>query len=259
MDSLFLFTARPLDADTGFQNNLNRWYDPAMGRWLSEDPVGCSGGPNLYAYVGNKPTSWVDPKGTVPISCECYDHWYNWSTTSVQTDCGGLAATCCTSACGEFYAWSGRWDIVGALPSDEPNAWGEAWERVKCVQRCVNQSEGQLIAALTGLGTVGGYTYAFSTVPRPPGTDSLSPQVSRISVWVSRARDCCPSVAPVLAEERKAAQALRKALKLKLPPGLANSLSVTLRAGMRACEFIAIVEAAIYAWCSSQCMEGQRF
>jgi len=40
VDSLFLFTARPLDADTGLQNNLNRWYDPAVGRWLSEEVVG---------------------------------------------------------------------------------------------------------------------------------------------------------------------------------------------------------------------------
>ncbi|GAB6188242.1 hypothetical protein JCM17478_37440 [Thermopirellula anaerolimosa] len=35
VDSLFLFTARPFDPDTGLQNNLNRWYDPSVGRWLS--------------------------------------------------------------------------------------------------------------------------------------------------------------------------------------------------------------------------------
>ncbi len=29
VDSLFLFTARPFDADTALQNNLNRWYDSA--------------------------------------------------------------------------------------------------------------------------------------------------------------------------------------------------------------------------------------
>ena len=43
VDSLFLFTARPFDADTGLQNNLNRWYDTPVGRWLStdtSDPLG---------------------------------------------------------------------------------------------------------------------------------------------------------------------------------------------------------------------------
>jgi len=39
VDSLFLFTARPFDQDSRLQYNLNRWYDPAVGRWLSEDPV----------------------------------------------------------------------------------------------------------------------------------------------------------------------------------------------------------------------------
>jgi len=53
VESLFLFTARPLDPDTGLQNNLNRWYEPSVGRWLSEDPIGFAGGhdPNLYRYA----------------------------------------------------------------------------------------------------------------------------------------------------------------------------------------------------------------
>ncbi|WP_460185649.1 RHS repeat-associated core domain-containing protein [Thermopirellula anaerolimosa] len=54
VDSLFLFTARPFDPDTGLQNNLNRWYDFRVGRWLSEDPIGFAAGDgNLYRYVGN--------------------------------------------------------------------------------------------------------------------------------------------------------------------------------------------------------------
>lgn len=38
--TLFAFTGRPLDPATGLQNHLHRWYDPAVGRWLSEDPLG---------------------------------------------------------------------------------------------------------------------------------------------------------------------------------------------------------------------------
>ncbi|GAB6184544.1 RHS repeat-associated core domain-containing protein [Thermopirellula anaerolimosa] len=64
VDSLFLFTARPFDGDTGLQNNLNRWYDPAVGRWLSEDPIGFAGGDNnLYRYVENAVLLRRDPKG----------------------------------------------------------------------------------------------------------------------------------------------------------------------------------------------------
>ena len=68
VDSLFLFTARPFDADTGLQNNLNRWYDSRVGRWLSEDPIGFAGGDgNLYRYVGNNALAQTDSKGLYRI------------------------------------------------------------------------------------------------------------------------------------------------------------------------------------------------
>ena len=38
--TLFGFTARPFDADTGLQNNLNRWYDAETETWISVDPMG---------------------------------------------------------------------------------------------------------------------------------------------------------------------------------------------------------------------------
>ncbi len=61
---LFGFTARPFDAATGLQNNLNRWYDGSVGRWLSEDPIGFQALDfNLYRYCGNVPISTTDPSG----------------------------------------------------------------------------------------------------------------------------------------------------------------------------------------------------
>jgi RHS repeat-associated protein len=33
-----------------------RWFDPTVGRWLTEDVVGFATDPsNLYRYVGNSP------------------------------------------------------------------------------------------------------------------------------------------------------------------------------------------------------------
>lgn len=41
-----------------------RYYDPAMGRFLSEDPLGLGGGDlTLYSYAGNNPVVFVDPSG----------------------------------------------------------------------------------------------------------------------------------------------------------------------------------------------------
>lgn len=46
-----------------------RGYDPAMGRFISEDPLGFAGGDvNLYRYARNAPTLMVDPLGTSPES-----------------------------------------------------------------------------------------------------------------------------------------------------------------------------------------------
>ena len=40
-----------------------RYYDPSVGRFLSEDSLRFERGPNFYSYVGNNPTNWVDPIG----------------------------------------------------------------------------------------------------------------------------------------------------------------------------------------------------
>ncbi|MEK7079134.1 MAG: RHS repeat-associated core domain-containing protein, partial [Patescibacteria group bacterium] len=40
-----------------------RYYDPQLKRFISEDPIGLEGGINVYAYVGNEPTNWIDPEG----------------------------------------------------------------------------------------------------------------------------------------------------------------------------------------------------
>ncbi|HEX5470390.1 MAG TPA: RHS repeat-associated core domain-containing protein, partial [Lacipirellulaceae bacterium] len=59
----FLFTGRWTDPDTSLQYNGNRWYDPAAGRWISEDPAGLAYDTNASRYVGNQPTMFVDPTG----------------------------------------------------------------------------------------------------------------------------------------------------------------------------------------------------
>jgi hypothetical protein len=43
--------------------NYYRTYDPATGRYLESDPIGLAAGLNTYAYVGNMPTTYVDPYG----------------------------------------------------------------------------------------------------------------------------------------------------------------------------------------------------
>jgi RHS repeat-associated protein len=44
-----------------------RVYDPALGRWLSRDPIEEDGGINLYGYVGGNFVNAVDPLGLESI------------------------------------------------------------------------------------------------------------------------------------------------------------------------------------------------
>jgi len=37
-----------------------RYYNPELGRWVSRDPAGEVGGPNLFGFVNNAPIDAFD-------------------------------------------------------------------------------------------------------------------------------------------------------------------------------------------------------
>ncbi len=60
----FTYTGRELDAESGLYYYRARYYDPATGRFLQEDPIGFGAGDlNLYRYVFNDPVNFTDPDG----------------------------------------------------------------------------------------------------------------------------------------------------------------------------------------------------
>ncbi|MGF6150042.1 RHS repeat-associated core domain-containing protein [Pseudomonas fluorescens] len=54
------------DHETGLHYNRYRYYDPRVGRFISQDPISYDGGLNLYQYTPN-PIGWVDPLGLARI------------------------------------------------------------------------------------------------------------------------------------------------------------------------------------------------
>jgi RHS repeat-associated protein len=59
----YTYTGREFDSDTGLYYYRARWYNPRVGRFISEDPIGLNGGVNQFSYVGNNPQNAVDPSG----------------------------------------------------------------------------------------------------------------------------------------------------------------------------------------------------
>jgi len=63
----FAFTGRELDRETDQYYYRARYYDVAVGKFLSEDPIGFQAGDaNLSRYVGNAATGRTDPNGLAP-------------------------------------------------------------------------------------------------------------------------------------------------------------------------------------------------
>ena len=95
------FTGRERDQVTGLMYYRARWYDPQLGRFISEDPIGLAGGVNSFGYVGNDPQNRVDPSGLYDIDVHYYLTYY----LAMKTGC--------------FQDWEAREIAEGDQRSDE--------------------------------------------------------------------------------------------------------------------------------------------
>ena len=63
----FLFQGQYYDYETGLAYNRFRYYDPELGRYISQDPIRLASGTiALHSYVEDS-NSWIDVLGLVPI------------------------------------------------------------------------------------------------------------------------------------------------------------------------------------------------
>ncbi len=68
-DNPFQYTGRELDG-TGLEYDRPRYYSPAQGRFVSQDPIGFAGsGTNLYLYAGGDPLDATDWSGLCEFVC----------------------------------------------------------------------------------------------------------------------------------------------------------------------------------------------
>ncbi|NRD51426.1 RHS repeat-associated core domain-containing protein, partial [Corallococcus exiguus] len=57
------FQGQQLDPETGLHYNRFRYYDPTLGQYATQDPLGLMGGFNKLIYSGANPVINIDPKG----------------------------------------------------------------------------------------------------------------------------------------------------------------------------------------------------
>jgi RHS repeat-associated protein len=107
------YAAYRADVSSGLSFALFRPYDESFGRWITEDPIGLSGGVNLYEYVRGNPIKWVDvsgleprtPGSPVPANIPQYpaDKNGNWTPKTFEQDMrctfGRLGAWMDTKSC----------------------------------------------------------------------------------------------------------------------------------------------------------------
>lgn len=80
LQQLIRLPGQQRDEETGLYYNRHRYYDPLLGRYITQDPIGLRGGWNLYQYPLN-PVLKIDPLGLMAFGGE----FGKWAGSAVNT------------------------------------------------------------------------------------------------------------------------------------------------------------------------------
>lgn len=117
-----------------------RYFDPAVGRFLGEDPAFVAGGLNLYDYARNSPTRFADPSGLSAVENAISTHltmmWASHCPPGAAGACTILSSdvdcTCSKFDCsdsdwklsltlrikGDMWIYNGPWSVLPLKPKD---------------------------------------------------------------------------------------------------------------------------------------------
>lgn len=85
IEAHYQFTQKELDTESGLQYFGQRYLYPAIGRWISPDPMGeRGGGLNPYAYVNQSPLKHYDPNGAEVTVVRIVDKKTRTTTYEIQ-------------------------------------------------------------------------------------------------------------------------------------------------------------------------------
>ncbi|HAB1662016.1 TPA_asm: hypothetical protein GB606_22430 [Salmonella bongori] len=92
MKQLIRLPGQQYDEETGLYYNRHRYYDPSQGRYITQDPIGLTGGLNPYQYPLN-PVTEVDPLGLWAFAIPAILEGINWLFWGSAVAGGAVLAT----------------------------------------------------------------------------------------------------------------------------------------------------------------------
>ena len=106
----FEYCGEYFDDETGLIYLRNRYYDPTIGRFITEDPA--RDGENWYVYAGNNPVSFVDPNGldAIVITTSTMSVYGNAHTSVLVQDNGGIWY---------YFYWGNKNAVLLEVPADK--------------------------------------------------------------------------------------------------------------------------------------------
>ena len=130
----FNFTGLYRHGSSNLDLGVYRAYDPDLGRWLSRDPIGETGGLNLYSYVANDPVRLTDPFG---LLVDAYFNVQQGLLTVTDRDTGATVTVRANSGTQETkmnnnptYETTqggpiprGQYEILNRKYTEDPNEW----------------------------------------------------------------------------------------------------------------------------------------
>jgi RHS repeat-associated protein len=148
----FLFTGREYLSTVALYDFRSRFYSPALGRFLQTDLLRLQRDINLYRYVRNKPTQWVDSYG---LCCEEERQEYASATERLSEAVDALNSSRADVASAESDYAVKKWTHHGAVAAATLGCLTEAVGPIGCaiLLLAVDTSYREAVAAWDAMNT----------------------------------------------------------------------------------------------------------